>query len=277
MSFESREWSLEDGQPIYLYKFTLNEKNWYYTSADADVQLGVDAAGAAILWVAVPISDDGISQTGESSSDALTVTTVTTIPPAQIYMDYPPARNITLSIFETHEGDLEMRAIYVGEITQTNVPQPGTMVFTVEMLQALLSREGLRLSWQRACPYALYDPVTCKVNKAQWNIGANVVEIVDNLLKMDDIPLPSGRLNGGFVEWTDPVRGIERRGIEEHSDNLVRMFGTADGITVGLRLTMYPGCPRTTEGCTSFNNLDNYGGAPALQGKSPFDGSTVFY
>lgn len=277
MSFESREWSLEHGQPIYLYRFTLNEKQWHYTSADGDVTRGFDADNRAIVWTAIPISDDGISQTGESTSDALTVTTVTSIPPAAIYMDYVPSRNVTLSIFETHEDDAEMRAIYVGEITQINVPQPGTAVFTVEMLQALLSREGLRLSWQRSCPYALYDPLTCRVDKTLWGKVVTVTSVANGHLLMDNIPLPSGRLDGGFVEWADPVRGIERRGIEAHSDNLVRMFGTTEGIVAGTVLTAYPGCPRTCDGCKSFNNLDNYGGAPGMQGKSPFDGSSVFY
>lgn len=269
MAFEPLEYSIEDGRPIYFYRFSLNDNFWRYTSADADI------ARNEVTWTAIPVADDGPNQTGEAVQDALRITISTEAVPAQLYMQYPPARPVQVAIFIGHEGDNQMRAIYQGEITQANVPQPGTMIFTCETIASTMAREGLRLGWQRSCPYALYDPVTCRVNKEAFKATATVLGVNGNTVLLSSLPNPN--FGGGFVEWTDEVRGIERRGIESQEDYVIVMFGTADGIVEGMELNCYPGCARTTSACASFNNLPNYGGIPAFQGKSPFDGTTVFY
>lgn len=273
MAFDNDEDSIEDGRPLRLYRFSLNDKTWRYTSADADVTKG------GYTWLATPISDEGVSQTGESTTDALTISATTDIVPAQLYMAYPPARPVQVAIFDAHEDSNDIRAVYAGEITGMNITSPGSATFTAETIAASMSREGLRLGWQRACPYALYDPVTCKVNKATFAVAGTVASVTDNEVQVASLATALPNLfSGGFLEWTDPVRGLERRPIEYHSATLLIMFGTADGITPGLVVTVYPGCDRTTgvNGCQRFGNLDNYGGAPGMQGVSPFDGTPVF-
>lgn len=280
MSYIGNEWSLEEGRPIRLYRFSLGDKFWYYTSADGDVQRTMVENGVAklVTFVAVPITDDGISQTGESTSDALTLTCASSITPSQLYALHPPTTPVQLAILDSHEDDLETVTIYMGEITGRNEPSPGTTSFTVESHMATLSREGLRLGWQRNCPYALYDPVTCRLNKAAWGRFGPVTEIAENRIV---VPVATGfatpgQASGGFIEWTDPVRGVERRAIEQHANELLILFGAPVGLTVGMGITVYPGCARTTAACAAYNNLGNYGGAPSLQGKSPFDGTPVF-
>jgi uncharacterized phage protein (TIGR02218 family) len=271
MAFENDERSIEDGRPIQLYRFAIGGNFWYYTNADDDIEK------VGQLWKAIAITDDGVNQTGEAASDALTLTTTTDIVVSQMYQSYPPSRPVQVAIFQAHEESDNVRALYVGEVTQHNIPRPGTAVFTCETIAATMAREGLRLGWQRTCPYALYDPVTCKVDKALFAVAGTVGAVVDNIVTIAALSAhPTGRFDGGFIEWTDPVRGIERRGIETHNDDEITMFGTADGIETGMSITAYPGCPRTTTGCTSFGNIDNYGGAPGMQGKSPFDGTPVF-
>lgn len=274
MTYDARESSIESGIPIHLYRFSLNDKFWYYTSADADI------VALGKTWKAVAITDDGPKITGEALTDALTVTASTSIEPAQIYMHYPPARPIQLAILRTHQDDTEIKTVYMGEISQVNVPTPGTAVITCETLSASMQREGLRLGWQRSCPYALYDPSSCKVNKATFARPGVINAInADGTLQVNAlIGQAVNRFAGGFVEWTDPTRGLERRAIElSGDDGKLTMFGTIDGLVAGLAITVYPGCTRTTTSCASFGNLLNYGGIPALQGKSPFSGDPVFY
>ena len=271
MAFEPYESSIEDGRPLVFYRFSLNDRTWRYTSADQDLFVG------GYAWEAVPIRDEGPSQSGEAVQDALRIISTTDIVPADLYMNYPPARNIQVAIFTAHEGDAEMLATYQGEVTQFNIPEPGMAMFTCETISATMEREGLRLGWQRTCPYALYDPVTCQVDKAAWAYGGTVSVINGNELTVPSMATEGTRFSGGFIEWTDAVRGIERRGIEEQLGATLLLFGTADGIDVGMNITAYPGCARTTTACISFNNRPRYGGIPAMQGKSPFDGSPVFY
>jgi uncharacterized phage protein (TIGR02218 family) len=273
MTFAAYEESIEDGMPIFLYRFTLNDKVWRFTSADGDI---TTTEG---VWTAVPIADDGVKQTGESATDALTITASSAIAPVELYIHYPPSSKIQVAILTFHQDDLGVNTVYVGEVTQVNVPTPGTAVLTCETLSSSLKRAGLRYGWQRTCPYALYDEITCKVDKTLWGVPAIITSIVDAVLTAPALaPATVNRYAGGFLEWTDPVRGIERKAIENSSiDGQLTIFGSMTGLEVGLNIIVYPGCLRTLGACSSFNNLVNYGGVPSMPGWSPFDGTPVFY
>lgn len=275
MSFEYLEESIEDGRPIYLYQFTLSGNQWRYTSADADIP------GAGMEdppWLAVAISDDGPKQTGDASTDALSITCTSSIVPAQIYMQYPPSSPMQVAIFITHEGETsDIKAIYAGEVTQHSNPQPGASRFTCETFSATMQREGLRLGWQRGCPYMLYDPATCKVDKAAFASTGTVSTVVGDIVTIPAFSgQADGRFRGGFLEWNDSTRGTERRAIEWNTGGTLTMFGSANGLAAGTIVTAYPGCARNAAACNSFGNFMNYGGVPAMKGESPFDGKPVF-
>lgn len=272
MSYDAFEQSVEDGRPIILYTFQLNDKVWRYAAADTDITV------AGNTYTAVPIGDDGMNQTGDSATDALTITSSANIEPAMIYMAYPPAATMGVTVHAFHEGDTDVQVIYVGVVQQVNVPVPGTCKIKCETLSATIDRAGLRLSWSRNCNYALYDQATCKVNRAAHAVAVTVASVVDNQEVHVAGPLTVNRFAGGYIEWTTPDRGTERRAIESNTATVLMMFGTADGIVAGMAATLYPGCNRTTADCSAkFANLMNYGGIPAMQGWSPFDGNPVFY
>lgn len=272
MSYNDIEISDDKGRPVFLYSFKIGDAVFRYTSADAD--LTVDT----YRWKAVPISDDGVKQTGDSVTDNLTITAPSNIAPVAMFNGTPPSNPMLVSIFHYHEGDTETVLSYVGEVLQVNQPQPGTATITCDVLNASMQRDGLRLSWQRNCPYALYDEVTCRVNQEDYAIDAVVTDVVDNSISLQGIgDIATGTLDGGYVEWRHQTRGIEFRAIETQVDNVVNLFGLGDGLYYGLSVKLYPGCNRTTTDCAGkFNNLDNYGGIPDLPGKSPFDGDPVF-
>lgn len=272
MSYDSIERSNEDGRPIYLYSFTLGSATWRYTSSDQQVVQG------GYKWSPVAISDDGVKQTGEATTDGLNITAPSSIAPAQMFLGTPPSQAIMCRIFHMHEGDAESALCYIGEVTQVNLPQPGTAIITCDTIGASMQRDGLRLGWQRSCPYALYDEITCKADKALHALDLTIIEVVGNAVKFDGIGgAADGAFNGGYIEWEHPVQGIEFRGIEAQVGTTVTMFGLADGLYYGLKVKAYPGCARTVSDCEGkFNNLDNYGGVPDMPGKSPFDGDPVF-
>lgn len=272
MSFNQVELSDDQGRPIYLYSFTLGAGTWRYTSSDADVQYG------GYRWVATAISDEGVRLTGDTNTDTLEINAPNTIAPVQLFTGTPPASAIIVRIFHYHEGDNEAVLGYFGELMQVNQPEPGKAVLTCDTINASMQRDGLRLSWQRNCPYAVYDPYTCKADKSKHAIELVVFDVVGNVVVFNGLAgKPNGLLDGGFIEWEHPSRGLDFRAVERQVGNTCEMFGLGDGLYYGLKVTAYPGCQRTTTDCVeTFNNLDNYGGVPDLPGKSPFDGDPVF-
>lgn len=276
MSFDAFESSVEQGRPVFGYRFTLGPTVWRYTSAAEDF---TDSDGN--VWTAVAISDDGVKQTGESTTDALSLKAPITIGPVQVHMTTPPATPIQVAIMRTHVSDDEKQMVvfYSGEVSQVNYPTPGQATLTCQTTSASMQRSGLRLPWQRACPYALYDPLTCKVDKTAYAVTLRILS-VDGFTVTTDAAggQADGYFNGGFLEWDHPVRGKEFRGIETHVGNVLAIFGMTDDMYAGLVVTAYPGCTRTLSTCGGkFNNQLNYGGIPNLPGRSPFDGNPVFY
>lgn len=271
MSYNELEISNEDARPIYLYGFTLGAATWRYTSSDEDVIAG------GYTWRPSAISDDGVKLTGEAATDNLSITAPSSIAPAQMFLGTPPSQSVMVRIYHMHEGDAEMALCYVGEIIQVNTPQPGMAVITCDTIGASMARDGLRLGWQRNCPYALYDEITCKADKSLRALNLVITDTEGNAVQFSGMDaVPNGALNGGYIEWEHPIQGTEYRGIETQVGNVVTMFGLADGLYYGLKVKAYPGCNRTTSDCVKFNNLDNYGGVPDMPGKSPFDGDPVF-
>lgn len=272
MSFASLEVSLDESQPISLYLFTLNNRQWRYTSAAKDV-MTYDGQ----IWRAAAISDDGVKQTGEAVSDALNITAAINISPVQLFMTSPSSEAMGVTIFMMQASENVPVAIYVGEIAQVNFPTPGNAVLTCETLSASMRREGLRLPWQRACPYAVYDPVTCKVDKSLHAVPCIVLTVNGATITVSGLGTPvEGIYGGGFIEWPHPVKGLESLGIESHTGNTFVMFGSTHDLYPGLAVTAYRGCSQDPVSCTSLGNYDNYGGVPALPGKSPFDGDPIF-
>lgn len=272
MTFNAIELSNDEGRPIFLYEFALGAAKWRYTSSDEDVIL------RGYKWSAVPISDDGVKITGEATTDGLTITAPSSITPVQMFNGTPPSTIFMLRIYHYHEGDADSVLAYVGEVLQVNQTEPGTATISCDTISASMQRDGLRLGWQRTCPYALYDPLTCQVPKPLHAIDTMIFEVSGNDVRLQGIDdMATGLLDGGFLEWTHPTRGIERRGIEQQVGNQCAIFGLADGLYYGLKVKAYPGCDRKVATCqTKFNNLDNFGGVPDMPGKSPFDGSPVF-
>lgn len=271
MTFATIENSNDAGRPIFLYAFALGAATWRYTSGDEDVTLN------GYKWTAIPISDDGVKITGDATTDALTISAPSRIAPVQMFFGTPPSQSIRVSIYHYHEGDTEAVLGYLGEMLEVTQPQPGKAQITVDTISASMQRDGLRLSWQRNCTYALYDALTCKLDKTAQVIELTVFEIAGNQVQFIGLDsTPSGTLNGGYLEWEDGVRGTEFRAIEVQAANVCTMFGLADGLYYGLKVKAYPGCNRTAARCTELNNLPNYGGVPDMPGKSPFDGDPVF-
>lgn len=272
MSFAQYEVSVDEAQPISLYLFTLGNRQWRYTSAAEDV-----TTFDGKVWRSASISDDGVKQTGEAVSDALNIQTSNDIAPVQLYMTSPSNEVMGVTIFMMQASETSPTAVYVGEIAQINFSSPGGSTITCETLAASMRREGLRLPWQRACPYALYDPITCKVDKSLYAVACTIVSVDGMSITVDGLGTPAdGDYDGGFIEWLHPVKGRDMLAIETHTGSTFLIFGSTVDLYAGLQITAYRGCRHDVDSCIAFGNYDNYGGVPNLPGKSPFDGDPLF-
>ncbi len=271
MTFDVNERSNYGGLPIALYEFIFGTTVWGYTSSEEAVTVG------AVTYEPLPIKDSGAKQSGDASSDEMVITLPKSVPIAQMLNGQPPSETIWVHIRRYHEGDDGAPIIWPGYIVSRKQVDSIAVELSCKMLTAGFDRTGLRLSWGRQCPHALYDQ-SCRVDKNLFALTFQVEAITGNKLFSAALDAyTDGHFSNGFFTWNRFAGAIERRGIEVHVANNFGILGTSAGIDVGDWVTAYPGCARTRDHCKNkFNNLSNYGGFPHMPGKSPFKGDPVF-
>lgn len=272
-TYTSYEASIEQGRPLRFYRFTLGTVIWRYVNADEDITV------AGQTFLACPISDDGIKQTGEAQADAMQITAPDNVGPAIVYSTSPPSKELGVEILQMHEGMTTLRICYVGTVSQVGSPRAGQALISVQTMSATMKRTGLRLCYQRSCPYAVYD-LSCKVNKADHAIHTFIRSITGSVVRSDGaVAKPDGFFANGFMEYTDPVRGVQQIMIESSTGTSgdLAVFDDVQELAVGQPITLYPGCNQTPDVCqVVFNNYLNYGGWEYMPGKSPYDGNPIF-
>ncbi|MDR2186852.1 MAG: phage BR0599 family protein [Azonexus sp.] len=271
MSFDALETSLASGQPLRLYHFARGVDSWRYSSGDRDITHNT------LVYESVPggIADDGIRQTGQTSPDKLTLTVPADLEVAQLYRAAPPSTAVTLTVFALHWTEADYIVIWSGNVRSVRWPQPDRASIVCAPLSEAMDATGLRLTWDRSCPHALYS-AACGVSAALWRVEATVQSVDGASVESGAFAgYPDGWFTAGYLEWF--VGSVtERRGIERHVGSTLWLLGGASGIPVGATARAYRGCPQTTAACISFDNLPNYGGIPHLAGVSPFDGRNPY-
>lgn len=271
MSFDDLETSNFSGKPIVLYEFARGTQRWRYCTADRDITLGTD------LYSALPVSDGGMTESGDNSTESFDVTLPASATLPGLFRFTAPADRVSLIVRRMHYGDTEAAVFWTGSVVQVSRPDEITAIVRCQSLISALKSNGLRLTWQRNCPHMLYDN-QCRVDRTPFATPVTVVALDGVHVQVSmGVSLPEGWFNGGYVEWQVEPGAYDRRMIEEHAGSLFRLLGSTSGLSVGPGVVAYPGCNRTLADCNDkFNNLPNYGGIPHLPDRSPFDGKVVF-
>lgn len=273
MSFNSAEISTQDGQPIALYHLEWGETNWYYTSADREIEY---PAGSDIIYLPRAVSDSGMVQGGSTAND-FTLECPSNLPIVDLFKGTPPSETIWLTVRRLHMGETDAPIYWNGNVTNVKRLDLASAQVIGKPLTASFKRTGLRLCWTRECPHFLYDP-GCKVDPEDYRVEATITALTGVTATVDAVGgHPDGYFTGGFLSWEINDDGtLERRMIENHTGLALTIFGITDGMEVGDVLSLYPGCDRTPTTCESkFYNGPNYGGYDFMPGETPF-GTIIF-
>ena len=262
------------GRDVRLYRFQLGEAKWFYNSGDRDLDWN------GVTWFSVPVSDDGLKQKGEATTDDFTVTMPSTTAVVALFRSTPPSQPIKVTLRQLQFGDVVAPIMWVGYVSSVRYRDPASSDIICNTQTAFLNRKGLRLSWTRGCPYVLYDD-DCGVVKEAWAEAATITRLFGNGFDYALVSDPSParwefRFRNGFIEWSPNTLFTSRRAIISDTNSTCLIIGQTDDMTVGMSVTMFPGCTRTPQGCKDFDNVPNYGGFQTMPGKSPFNGNPVF-
>ena len=276
MAYSDNEISNASGQPVFLYEFRYADNYWRYTNADQALTF-FQGDPEEVTYSPVAISDGGFTQGGSDQND-MQVTLPANLPVAGMYKNTKPSGKVWLTIRAWHYGDNDsaQQIQWLGTLTNVILADRATATVQCRSIGGTYDRNGLRLVWQRTCPHVLYG-IGCYADKTAHEYPRTIATLTGTNFTCTAHAEPDeGSFSGGFMEWTDDDGNPQTRAIESQDGNDFLVFGTTVGLEIGLSVTLYPGCDRSTTICKLFNNLPNYGGFPHLPGKSPFDGTPVF-
>lgn len=270
MTFEQREVSVQDGEPIELLEFMVYGVVYRYATCSEDYTFDSQT------YLARAISHTEFEQNNEIPKNNLTLYVPQDFEILDFYESAPPSDVILLTIFSTHRGDDDSSVVWTGRVINALRNPEGAELFC-ENVYTSLRRQGLRRRYSRLCPHVLYGPA-CRAQDTSFRIQVQL-DSVDgiNITAAILSSYADERFAGGLLEWEPTPGRIERRGLKTHVGNAAVMTHPLPGLTGLEQVYLYPGCKHTIPDCNDFfSNIENYGGHPFVPFQNPMGNTSVF-
>lgn len=257
MSYDSKELSEQDSEPVLLYEFIQGETTFRYSGLDEYVTAG------GHTWAPAVIEPGKFLASTDISKNNLQLQIPTENPLGSTFVGWTPDLVTVLTIYRGHRDD-EILFYWKGHISSSNIA--GCIVtLECESIFSAMRRTSLRILSQRNCRHVVYDE-GCKL----YEIGYRVSAV---LLTLDGFNL-TFRFADGVSSTSDFTNGMltapdgTTRAILAHdgfSLTLIRpirsLFDALAASPSGVPITLLPGCDNTLQMCHAvFNNVGNYGG-----------------
>lgn len=263
MVFDTREKSIEDGQPIEVYEFTVGVTKTRYTSSEDEISFNGQ------LWQPRAIKRTKPEQTTDEKRQDIKITLPTEDVLAQRYIGIVPGQLMALQIVRFHRGDTTGIIIWDGAITGAAfVEQATKCVMQGLTTEAAFSRAIPRFKYQGLCNHILYDD-GCTIDRTLFDYVGNVSAISGNDITVDGIFTAHGAdwATGGYVSIGDD----DFRLVMAQSSDVLTILLPFGGSLIGTNVTVYAGCAHTLSICQSkFANEINYGGFAYVPGFNVF-------
>lgn len=282
MTYNAREVSIQDGEPILLYLFVQGDLEWRYASTPVDI------TALGNTWKASAIANAGVGQSGSISKDSVSLRFPRNDEFARQFLGYAPDLVTSVTIYRGHLGDGEFVVYWRGRVSGSKATG-ATIAIDCESVFTSLRRPGLRARYQKTCRHALYgrgcslDPEAFAVSSIVSAVNATAVSVPAAALEADGWYLGGMlRAEDGSLRLVTGHAGQQltlSRPIEFLTESVPAAgYGLSYGRFYGgsVLVKLYPGCDRVMATCDAkFSNLDNYGGFPFIPSKNPFSGSSI--
>ena len=267
-SFDAEESSLENSQPVEIYRILLGSQSFYYTSSEDTVTVvGIDYTPLA------GIQRSAIVRGKTERNKTLTIKIPATSELAQEYVLTPPGRKAVLQIFRAQRGDVSFtpKLIYDGVIKSAIFPANGQLCeLTVQTSESATSQQIPRYTYMSMCNHVLYG-AGCDVDPTNFQHSGVVTSVSGTQITISGLAASGLDFTGGYV--ASPLSTEFRLVLAQSSDTLTLLLAFQqdyDGSTV----TAFAGCDHSLFGdCTQvFSNETEFGGFAFVPNRNPFTG-----
>jgi len=262
MTYDSYETSIEAGEPVELYEFSVGGLTFRFTSSENPLTLsGYEYAPDAI-------ERNEIVNTTDEKQDRIEVRMPATNDFAARYMLLPPGNQATLTIRRIHRGDAEAIVYFKGVVHAVTFVENGTKALAAVLaITSARDREVPRHTYQCLCNHTLFD-AGCGINEATYTHALTCTAASGETITLAGAgALGADYFVAGFLEY-----GGEYRTVIAQAGNVLTILVPFTTTPIGFSVSARAGCRlRLTTDCRDkFANAINFGGFPYVPTKNPF-------
>lgn len=243
-----------------LYEITVGSTLSRFTSYSKDVDFGGNT------YLARPIKRGNFTFTKKLRSIRVTVSAPLG-PFGQQYVANVPPEPINIRIVRVfQDGSGDSIEVFDGEVISVRVAGNAAHA-EVESSTKIFRNKIPRIVYQAYCNWYLFDPDTCGLNEATYQVPAQITLLSPVDLQSSTFDsYDDGYFKGGHVEYDGDIRMIL-----DHVADQIEIHTSFDSrVQNGVTVNAYPGCDKAPATCVSkFNNFDNFCGMCYIPSNNP--------
>ncbi len=289
MTYQALDESVQDGQPIELYRFSNNEEIFTLTSGQEAVVFDSET------YTPSPISRTAPLVSSIEAPSSIELNMPATEPIALRYITTVPASLDSLTIFRFHStdgGTPEVIVLLSGVVASVTFKGSRAKI-TIDRGTARLDQTIPKQSSRGNCNHIHYD-ARCKVSIGSFSLDGEVSAITDGGFTFN-INFGADEVNATGLQFSaqmtsDPtyfnVGHFERGSFEFRMLQSITDLGTNVAqvtllvpfqiLAVSTPLRLAAGCDHSLSTCNDkFANVENYGGFPYVPLINPFEDGVI--
>ena len=182
MTYDARERSRNDGQPVECYRFAQGDRLWLLTTADQPVTLPTGTYQPDVLV------RGELRHNQEDGSGSLEITVPRGSSVAGPFILFVPSTRISLTVYRAHRGEESAAEVkFVGTVSSVVFDGSSAKVRCAP-LQAAFTRTVPRQTFHAACAWALYGP-GCGVDSGAFRDSVTLATVSGITLTSSDFAL----------------------------------------------------------------------------------------
>lgn len=263
MSYEERETSVYQGQPVECYLFTRGSTQYLLTSADRQIVLpGIGTFEPEAVLA------EGQEHREEDHAGGTVLELPRTSPIVADFIPLQPSERTWLRIYRAHRGDESSPScIFFGWLDVVSFDHDGSIAkLQCVSLHSYFRRRVPRVAYTVQCNRVLYGP-GCDVNPDDFRDECAITAVDGASLTSPGFALrPDGFFTAGWVQRSSG----ERRFVVAHTGDTVQVMNAFHDLTPPETLSAFAGCDLTRETCINrFNNVERFLGFEWIPYRDP--------
>jgi len=257
MTYESEVQKTEQVQFVELYRVTIGNDIYRYTSCDHDVVFEGEK------YTAAPIKRSTLRHELELKPYHITITAPLS-DEVLSYIANTPVEPAKVEIWRAVSPDTSLyRKIFTGRIKSVTFKDKLAQI-SLESVTVLLKSRLPRFVYQAYCNNSLFDEV-CGLNIEDYKLSTGVAVSGNNLISANFSAQPNGYYTGGHVRF-----GTDMRLITNHVTDTITLQIPFDArVQTGTVVDVFPGCDKSPAMCKNkFNNINRFLGFPYIPSKN---------